>query len=143
MLSAGVRVDPADAMAHSNIFGFAQAWGTLLYQLAFLIDPKFSSNYQVSGGLAEVGPLDKRAQAKPPSRPGQWEPCATRRLEESTAWHFPDHIRNLQFRPISANLLFFVTCVLLNSPAQALHFADHKRMPKHLHFENPLEDALL
>ena len=43
------RLDPADATAHNNIYGYAQAWGTLLYHWAFLIDPNFIPSHNNLG----------------------------------------------------------------------------------------------
>ena len=68
-----LRVDPADAMAHSNIFGYAQASGTMLYHWAFWIDPKFipsHNNLGLSPGDAgrlneAIGHYEKALQIEP------------------------------------------------------------------------------
>ena len=67
------RLDPADATAHNNIYGYAQAWGTLLYHWAFFIDPKFipsHNNLGLSPGDADrlheaIGHYEKALQIEP------------------------------------------------------------------------------
>ena len=60
-------------MAHNNIYGYAQAWGTLLYHWAFFIDPKFiasHNNLGLSPGDADrlheaIGHYEKALQIEP------------------------------------------------------------------------------
>ena len=67
------RLDPADATAHNNIYGYAQAWGTLLYHWAFFIDPNFipsHNNLGLSPGDADrlheaIGHYEKALQIEP------------------------------------------------------------------------------